>query len=100
MLGALIETDAELGVSPEQFSDALAKTNRAKSKRNLYVHNPIVFDEDRGQYVVTQISARRRVKVTSDFVSVDSLREVVVEIAEANRSLSRLFFGQDTPPEM
>ena len=92
-----LEHGNELGPS---LQDAIRQLNIAKGSRNRFMHNPLVMDEDSGQYVVTQASARGNLKLSVSTVDLRTLREVAIQIHSANQALSVALFGSEVPPEI
>ena len=100
ILGALANIDEECGVDNQELSNALAKVRRAQGERNKFLHNPVILDEESGTYFIMQSSARGRVKITTDPVSVETLRAAVRVVDDANRTLSKAIYGNEVPPPL
>jgi hypothetical protein len=100
ILGALASADENSKIDPQELSEALRMVRRAQSERNRYLHNSVILDEENGQYFIMQMSARGRVKITTDPVSVESLRATVCLIGEATQALSKAIYGDEVLPPL
>jgi len=100
ILGALASAEENSKIDPQELSQALHLVKRAQSERNRFLHNSVILDEENGQYFIMQMSARRRVKITTDPVSVESLRATVCVIDEAMRALTKAIYGDEVLPPL
>ena len=60
----------------------------------------MIRDEETGEYFIMQSSARGRVKIATDPVSIENLRATVLLIHDAQQSLSKTIYGDEVPPPL
>lgn len=98
MLGALCEKLKDEHPHLSNHKDVIAKLRSAQSNRNKYAHNGVTFDSETNQYVLSQGSARGKVKFSVEAVTVDDIHKVSKEIHEAQLSLYELVLKRQITP--
>ncbi|MES2535632.1 MAG: hypothetical protein V4632_07135 [Pseudomonadota bacterium] len=98
MLGALCE---ELkGSCPHlaNHKEVVGKLRSAQTSRNRFAHNGVAYDPDKDQYMLPQGSARGKVKVSVEPVTVEDVHAVSKEIHEAQLALYKLVLKREVKP--
>ena len=96
-LGALCEHLKEFP-NLKAYSEVIKKLEKAQKLRNKFAHTSMIVDEETGLVELLRGSARNKLKVEIESVSVDDLKGVSVAIHEAHLALSNLVLGTDVEP--
>lgn len=98
MLGALCEELKTQCPHLASHREVIGKLRSAQTSRNKFAHNGISFDPDKNQYMLPQGSARGKVKVSVEPVTVEDIHKVSREIHEAQLALYKLVLKRDVRP--
>ena len=98
MLGALCEGLTAEHPNLANHKEVVAKLRAAQTSRNRFAHNGISFDPDMKQFVLTQGSARGKLKLLVEPVTVEDVHAVAKEIHEAQLALYKLVLKRDVAP--
>jgi len=79
------------------YKDVIAKIQRAQRLRNKFAHNSIVVDET-GTVTVSRATARGSLKMTTEAITLDNIKQATAEIHEAMCALQTLVTGKELKP--
>lgn len=80
------------------YPSVVTALRTAQTSRNRFMHHPITFDPDSGQFKMAQGSARGKLKTKVEQISIIDLRRAIIDINEAHRVLYTLVFKREIPP--
>ena len=98
MLGALCEGLKTEHQNLANHKEVVAKLRSAQTSRNRFAHNGISFDPDKKQYMLPQGSARGKLKLSVEPVTVEEVHAVAKEIHEAQLALYKLVLKREIEP--
>ncbi|MGN5224075.1 hypothetical protein [Aeromonas veronii] len=98
MLGSLCEELKCDHPCLANHKEVISKLRAAQTNRNRFAHNSISLGIDNKTYVLSQGSARGKVKFSVTPITVDDIHAVSKEIHEANLALYKLVLKKDVPP--
>lgn len=85
----------------KQLSDykvVISQLKSAQSKRNIYAHNGMSYNEKTGKAEMAVGSARGKLKVEVNSIDIADIRRATMEIDEATYALYKLVLGVDYGP--
>ena len=82
----------------QRYKEVVSKITAAQTSRNRYVHNGMVKSEDGKSVEMALGSARGKLKTSVRTVTIDEIKKVSVDIADAMRFLHHFVTGHDIPP--
>jgi len=97
MLGTLCEQLTPQHPHLSDCSSVATKLRAAQRLRNRYLHNGLSPNPETGEIEITEGSARGKVKVSIERVSVADIQAASFEIHEAHRALAFLVFRTELP---
>ena len=80
------------------YKEVVAEIRKAQSARNKFAHNMIVFDEELGDYVVQTLSARGKLTLTTERISISDIRRASAQTHMALLKLHALVTKATYPP--
>lgn len=98
MLGALCEGLKAEHPNLANHKEVASKLRAAQTSRNRFAHNGISFDPNKRQYMLPQGSARGKLKLSVETVTVGDIHAVAKEIHEAQLALYKLVLKREIEP--
>lgn len=90
MFGALCEQLQPHAANLTNYKTVIAGIETAQKKRNRFVHNGISHDPDTGNYLLSEGSARGKLKLSLSPVTPQEINAVSKDIQKAMKSLYQL----------
>lgn len=81
----------------QTYKITLSKIRSAQTERNKYAHNGMFFDVNSKNVKMTSVSARGKLRLEVNVVTVQQLRRVLMKINEATISLYNLVLNTSHP---
>jgi hypothetical protein len=98
MLGALCEQLALEFHHLNGYKEVVGALNNAQKKRNKFMHNGMVFNNETHAIEMPVGSARGTLKVGIETISIADIRRAVIAIDEANTALYKLVLKREIEP--
>jgi len=90
MFGALCEQLQPHAPNLSYYKKVIAEIEAVQKKRNRFIHNGIALDPDTGKYLLSEASARGKLKFSLSPVKHQEINVISKEIQKAMKSLHHL----------
>ncbi len=95
ILATLCEQLIATSPALQDYKTVVSKLKTAQKARNCYSHNTVNYDEESDSLNMPVGSARGKLKVSTEQVSLEDIKRAAIEIEEANRALYKLVLGRE-----